>query len=303
MIARAAMMLATGAGAGKPGANRRAPPRVGDSVPRLSPVVVVLAVLAVLVCHVGLHTPVAHAGDFLQSQRRQARVKDALDRRLGEVEASFRDAGAAWPPRARFIRSFKHEQITELWAAADYKGDPHVLVRIFPICAQSGALGPKRREGDLQVPEGFYRVSVFNPRSAYHLSLGVSYPNAADRFHSKGGPPGSAIMIHGNCVTIGCIPLQDGPIEELYLAAVLARDAGQGDIPIHIFPCRLDDPTCHALLAAESAGRPDLAAFWDGLIPGYLAFLDTGAPPKITAKRDGTYDLVPPRERRPLVWP
>lgn len=261
-----------------------------------------LAVLAALVCTLPLHSPPAEAGDFLQRQRRFPRVQAAMER-LPEIEETFRAAGAAWPPRSLFIRSFKEERITELWAAAAFKGDPHVLVRLFPICARSGELGPKRREGDLQVPEGFYRVSAFNPKSSYHLSLGVSYPNAADRFHSRGYSPGSAIMLHGNCVTIGCIPLEDGPIEELYLAAALARDAGQSEIAIHIFPCRLDEPTCQERLATASANRPELAAFWDGLIPGYLAFLETGAPPRVIARPDGTYHLDPPPLRRPLVGP
>ncbi|HEY8375900.1 MAG TPA: hypothetical protein VIK91_05390 [Nannocystis sp.] len=262
----------------------------------------ILAALAAFVCTLARPVAPAEAGDFLARQRRYPRVKDALWR-LPDLEATFRDAGAAWPPRALFIRAFKVERVTELWAAAAHPGDPHVLVKTFPTCRQSGVLGPKRREGDLQVPEGFYKVSVFNPSSKYHLSLGVSYPNAADRFHSKGQPPGSAIMIHGKCVTIGCIPIQDGPIEELYLAAVLARDAGQADIPIHIFPCRLDDPTCQQRLAAEAATRPELAEFWDGLIPGYLAFLQTGTPPRVVAKRDGTYHMGPPPKPRPLVWP
>ncbi|MDC0674719.1 L,D-transpeptidase family protein [Nannocystis radixulma] len=268
-------------------------------MPRLSSV---LAVLTALVCTAPLlAASEARAGDFLARQRRYPRVKAALAQHQATLEDSFRAAGAAWPPRGLFIRSFKDEAITELWAAAEHRNEPHVLVRTFPVCRGSGELGPKRREGDYQVPEGFYRVSVFNPSSSYHLSLGVSYPNAADRFHSAGQPPGGAIMIHGNCVTIGCIPLQDGPIEELYVAAVLARDAGQTDIPIHIFPCRLDDPDCQARLAAEAASRPELAAFWDGLVAGYLAFLQTGAPPRVVAKKDGTYHLDPPRERRPLV--
>lgn len=269
-------------------------------MPRLSPVV---TVLAALVCSVPLMPPAeAQAGEFLQRQRRYPRVKAALERHEDALADRFRAAGAAWPPRDLFIRSFKAEAVTELWSAAERRGDPHVLVRTFPVCQNSGVLGPKRRQGDGQVPEGFYRVSLFNPQSSYHLSLGVSYPNAADRHHSAGQPPGSAIMIHGDCVTIGCIPLRDGPIEELYVAAVLARDAGQRDIPIHIFPCRLDEPTCQARLAADSAARPDLAAFWDGLVPGYLAFLQTGAPPRVVASKDGTYKLEPPpRERRPLV--
>lgn len=261
----------------------------------------VLAGLSVLLCAIAVAPPEAEAGDFLARQRKFSRVKDAALRRLPAVEAMFVDAGAVWPPRSLFIRAFKLEEVVELWAAPAGKGDPHVLVRTFPVCAGSGELGPKRKEGDLQVPEGFYRVSVFNPQSSYHLSLGVSYPNAADRFHSRGHSPGSAIMIHGKCVTIGCIPLRDGPIEDLYLSAAAARDAGQQEIPIHIFPCRLDTPECQLVLDATAETRSDLAAFWDGLVPGYLAFIETGAPPAVRAAADGTYQLVPPKLRRPLV--
>lgn len=238
--------------------------------------------------------PVAHTklGEFATRQLRQSRVKAAADRRLPAVAASFTAVGAAWPPRGVFIRGFKTEAQVELWAATPERDAAWVLVRSFPVCARSGELGPKRRMGDLQVPEGFYTLSLFNPRSDFHLSLGVSYPNAADRHHSRGGPPGNAIMVHGNCVTIGCLPLQDGPIEDLYLAAVMARDAGQTTIPIHLFPCRLDEPDCQDRLAAAASDRPELAAFWAGLRPGYDAFLATGAPPVVRARSDGTYALV-----------
>ncbi len=231
-------------------------------------------------------------GEFATRQLRLSRVKDAAERRLPAVEASFHDAGAAWPPRGVFIRGFKTEGQVELWAATGDRDAAWVLVRSFPVCARSGELGPKRHQGDLQVPEGFYTLSLFNPYSDFHLSLGVSYPNAADRFHSRGSAPGNAIMVHGNCVTIGCLPLQDGPIEDLYLAAVMARDAGQKTIPIHLFPCRLDEASCQDRLTKAATDRPDLAAFWAGLRPGYDAFAATGTPPTVRAGRDGSYTLV-----------
>lgn len=234
----------------------------------------------------------AKLGEFAAHQLRLSRVKAAAQRRLPAVEASFTEVGAAWPPRGVFIRGFKTEGQVELWAATADRDAAWVLVRSFPVCARSGELGPKRREGDLQVPEGFYTVNVFNPRSDFHLSLGVSYPNAADRHHSRGERPGNAIMVHGNCVTIGCLPLQDGPIEDLYLAAVMARDAGQKTIPIHLFPCRLDETACQDRLAVAAEGRPDLAAFWAGLRPGYDAFVTTSVPPVVRARDDGTYALV-----------
>ncbi len=252
---------------------------------------------ALLLSHLPPASPPAQAGEFAKRQLQFSRVQEAAKDRLPAVEADFRAAGAAWPPRGVYLRGFKSEGQVELWAAPD-KDSAWVLVRSFPVCARSGVLGPKRKQGDLQVPEGFYHVSVFNPRSSYHLSLGVSYPNAADRFHSGKRAPGNAIMIHGNCVTIGCLPLQDGPIEDLYLAAVMARDNGQTTIPIHLFPCRLDDPTCEATLATAGAERPDLQAFWAGLRPGYDAFTTTKIPPVVRAHRDGTYTVVTPRKPR-----
>lgn len=253
-----------------------------------------LAVFAALLGLVTFTGP-ADARDFAGKQRQYPRVRAAAEKKLADVEASFRDVGAAWPPRGVFIRGFKTEGQVELWAASADKEAAWLLVRSFPVCARSGELGPKRQQGDGQVPEGFYHVSVFNPRSSYHLSLGVSYPNAADRFHSGRRDPGSAIMIHGNCVTIGCLPLQDGPIEDLYLAAMMARDSGQQTIPIHLFPCRLDEQSCQDRLTTLAVDRPDLADFWAGLRPGYDAFTDTGIPPRVRAASDGTYTVVYPR--------
>ncbi|WP_368737359.1 murein L,D-transpeptidase family protein, partial [Acinetobacter pittii] len=81
------------------------------------------------------------------------------------------------------------------------------------VCALSGVLGPKRKEGDYQVPEGFYYINEFRPNSNYHLALGLNYPNAADIQWSDSLHPGNEIFIHGGCITVGCIPIQDHQIE------------------------------------------------------------------------------------------
>ncbi|HYO64762.1 MAG TPA: L,D-transpeptidase family protein, partial [Archangium sp.] len=131
-----------------------------------------------------------------------------------EVAKLFTRAGVSWPPEELYVRAFKQERELEVWAGA--KGERLRKVKTFPFCAASGDVGPKRREGDEQVPEGFYTLDQFNPRSQFHLSMRVSYPNEADR-RLGGRPLGGAIYVHGNCMSIGCIALQDGPIEELYL--------------------------------------------------------------------------------------
>ncbi len=231
----------------------------------------------------------AHAGPFADAQRAFPRVRAAEANVGAALAATFRAAGAAWPPRGLYLRAFKAEGVFELWAAPA-AGDRHVRVQSLDICASSGELGPKRREGDGQVPEGFYRVAVFNPTSRFHVSLGIDYPNAVDRRRAGDAPPGGAIMIHGSCVTVGCLPLRDGPMEAVYVAAVAARDAGQVHIPVHIFPCRFEDPTCRARLDA----RPDLADFWAVLETGYHAFEAWGRPPGVRVTADGAYRLLEP---------
>ncbi|MEZ4467578.1 MAG: hypothetical protein R3F60_02450 [bacterium] len=250
--------------------------------------------MRIIIVAVLLLPALACAGDFKTTQKAKPRVAAAYQRHGAEVEAAFRAAGAAWPPRAIFLRAFKADAVVELWAAPPDAKRRYVKVRSFPVCAQSGVLGPKRRVGDYQVPEGFFTIDRFNPQSSYHLSLGLDYPTIADRARTpRGVSPGGDIFVHGRCVTIGCLPLQDDPMEALYVAAVEARSAGQSHIPVHVFPCRLDQPDCQAKLATLATQDADLAGFWDLLRPGYLAFEATGRPPRVTPLKDGSWRVDP----------
>lgn len=236
----------------------------------------------------------AWAGPFGESQKRAPRVAKAFADHGATVRQQFHDAGAAWPPKGIFIRAFKADDVVELWAAPPKKGAPYRKVRDFAVCARSGVLGPKRQSGDMQVPEGFYHVDRFNPRSRFHLSLGINYPHVGDRTRTPAGrSPGGDIFIHGDCVTIGCLPLEDGPMSALYVAAVAARDAGQRRIPVHIFPCRLDSPACWQRLHA--AGDAERMRYWRGLIPGFEAFGKRQIPPRVTPLRDGGWRVRPGR--------
>jgi murein L,D-transpeptidase YafK len=221
-----------------------------------------------------------------EEQNRYPRVRLA---RLGaqpRLEAMFREAGLGYPTREVLLRVFKMENEFELWAR-NKKSDPFTLVHVYAVCARSGTIGPKRREGDLQVPEGFYRVSGFNPWSRFHLSLRIDYPNASDRILGDRERPGGDIFIHGSCVTIGCIPIQDGPIEEVYLSVVDARDAGQLHIPVHIFPCRLGGRQFE--LGRLAGGHPGLMEFWSNLREGYDFFEKSHRPPRVSVDPRGKY--------------
>src|SRR5688572_15028716 len=136
-----------------------------------------------------------------------------------------------------YIRSFKYDSQHEVWVKNDPK-EQYQLFKTYKVCVLAGTLGPKRMEGDYQVPEGFYYINEFNPKSSFYLSLGINYPNASDLVLSDSVRPGSAIYIHGACVTVGCIPLTDQYIDELYILAAHAKDQGQDFIPVHIFPVK-----------------------------------------------------------------
>lgn len=195
------------------------------------------------------------------------RVVEARKARGDSVKQLFVDKGLAYPVRSLFLRAFKREGILELWAAASNK-QPMVLIKSFSICEKSGELGPKRRRGDLQVPEGVYHISFLQPRSDYHLSLKVNYPNASDRVRGYKKNLGGSIFIHGNCVTIGCLPIEDGPIEELFLAVLDTRRTFSAKVPVHIFPTRLDKQGMDELQKLQSKHMD----FWRELQPIYEAF-------------------------------
>ena len=170
-----------------------------------------------------------------------------------------------------YIRIFKEEAALEVWLQS---GARYELFKTYPICAMSGTLGPKEREGDSQSPEGFYRVtrSKLNPASHYHLAFDVGYPNAYDR---SLGRTGSLIMVHGNCVSIGCFAMTDEGIEEIYSLADAALAKGQESFAVHIFPFRMTTENTR-----RHANSP-WAGFWSDLQAGYDAFEAKHVPPEV----------------------
>ena len=115
------------------------------------------------------------------------------------------------------ILGLKSERSLEIWGTTHE--NEIKWITSFPFTAYSGELGPKLREGDLQIPEGIYTIEYLNPNSSYHLSMKINYPNQFDREKGKADGRtdlGSNIFIHGKSVTIGCIPIGDPGIEKLF---------------------------------------------------------------------------------------
>jgi murein L,D-transpeptidase YafK len=214
------------------------------------------------------------------------RVAFARGRHGESIKRHCAEAGVNYPPDELFLRAFKHEGEIEAWGAGD--GQPMKLIKTWPLTARSGVLGPKRREGDRQIPEGCYRVIIFNPQSNFHLSMGLDYPNAADRVHSDPEKPGYDIYIHGNNISIGCLAIGDDMIEELYLLAVDFRNAHKKDpIPVHIFPVRMQGAEWDELRASH----PQHLNFWGELEPIYKAFEESRRVPSVKVDANGTYAI------------
>lgn len=216
------------------------------------------------------------------------RVAAARTAREGTISERCWAAGLNYPPKELFLRAFKQEAQLEAWGR-DQDG-PMQLIGTWSIVSSSGKPGPKRKEGDRQVPEGCYQIEVFNPKSSYHLSLGLNYPNDADRKWADARKPGSDIYIHGGFATIGCLPLGDPGIEEVYLLAYDVRQKNKlARLPVHIFPARMEGETWDGLKLAH----PEHVEFWSELQPIYEAFEPKHEPLQVRTTDDGHYQLNP----------
>jgi murein L,D-transpeptidase YafK len=144
-------------------------------------------------------------------------------------------------------------------------------------------------QGDFQVPEGFYYITEFNPHSAYHLALGLNYPNASDKILSDSLRPGNGIYIHGSCVSVGCIPVTDSDIEEIYIIASSAKANGEDFIPVHIFPVRYNKKKSLEYFDTYTKNNHSLAKFELELKAAYEKFEATKEVPIVMIDRKGDY--------------
>lgn len=209
------------------------------------------------------------------------RSRQAATRVDATLRAELAKLGADWGA-ALYLRIFKASDELEIWVDT---GARHQLLRTWPICTWSGGLGPKQRQGDGQAPEGFYAVGPqqLNPASSYHLSFNLGYPNAYDRAHQR---TGDYLMVHGNCVSIGCYAMGDAAIEEIYTLVAAALEQGQARVPVHVFPFRMDAGW------EQQHQDSEWLPFWRELAPAYSAFANTGEPPRVSV-RDKHYVVTP----------
>lgn len=231
---------------------------------------------------------VSQVYSFVDYQKSFPRISDVLNRKEDTLRRQFEEKNLPWPAKYIYLRSFKYDSQLEVWVKYELD-EPFRLFKTYKVCALSGSLGPKRMQGDYQVPEGFYYINEFNPRSMYHLSLGLNYPNASDRVLADSLQPGGDIFIHGSCVTTGCIPITNQQIEELYILAAHAKSGGQDFIPVHIFPVQFKNSKSVEYLNRFLKDYPEYVPMTNELKLAYQYFDKTHQLPLVMVNRKGGY--------------
>lgn len=224
---------------------------------------------------------------FKDSQMKYERVKTAYKEKEKTVKKNLETYNINLKKLEILLIAYKKEKKLQLWAKEKGK-DVYQKIQTYNFSAFSGELGPKRKQGDYQIPEGFYFIERFNPMSNFYLSLGINYPNQSDKKKSRTKDLGGDVFIHGDNVTIGCIPITDEKIKELYLYAVEARNNGQQKINVAIFPSELDDKGFKKL-QNDYASEKKLLNFWSNLKEVYDYFQSKKQFPKISVDENGDY--------------
>lgn len=217
-----------------------------------------------LIMHSDLEAIAVDIPTSLRAERSIASVEVSLKKQLSDQGLEY---GAPL-----FLRIFKQPAVLEVWVESNT--GKFILFKSYDICHFSGKLGPKLREGDMQSPEGFYFVNAgrLNPWSRFHLSFNLGYPNRYDRFHKR---TGSALMVHGQCVSIGCYAMTDEYINEIYALAEASLKSTQSFFRVHIFPFKLEG---NALVKHRDN---EWHSFWLNLKEGYDSFNEHRRPPNV----------------------
>ncbi|MFK8286359.1 murein L,D-transpeptidase family protein [Capnocytophaga canimorsus] len=231
----------------------------------------------------------AQQTDFLTTQKKYERVRTALKEKQEVLKQKLDKHNLSVNNLNLIFVAYKDDDLLEIYGKSK-KEHTYRKIISYPICSRSGKLGPKRKQGDGQVPEGFYHIDRFNPSSNFYLSLGINYPNLFDKRKSKANDLGGDIFIHGACVTVGCLPMTDNYIKEIYLLATYARSNGQKKIPVYVFPFKMTDKNMQ-IYKAKYKHNEELISFWNNLKKGYDTFVKDLKALDVQITKNGDYSF------------
>lgn len=234
-----------------------------------------------------INSIISAQNDVLTDQKRYNRVRTAIKEKEKSIIKELNKIDIRLDELNIIIIAYKEESELEIFVKKDID-TIYKKLKTYNICSKSGILGPKRKQGDYQVPEGFYFIDRFNPASMFYLSLGINYPNLSDRRKSNAANLGGDIFIHGSCVTIGCLPMTDNNIKEIYLYAINARNNGQNRVPVYIFPFQMTDDN-YEIYKEQYRDNSELIEFWENIKTGYNYFEKEREELNVSVSNNGDY--------------
>jgi len=144
-----------------------------------------------------------------------------------------KDSGISYPPKRLVLIGLKDERKLLVFGGSEQMK----LIGSFLLVSYSGILGPKLKQGDLQIPEGIYRLTGFQSHNM--LALCVNYPNELDKKNATADHRnnlGGDILIHGGSLSTGCLVVSDDDMEQVFVAVY---DVGCNNTKLIIAPCDL----------------------------------------------------------------
>ena len=211
------------------------------------------------------------------AQNRKTTIADQIKTLTGDkFDQQLKAAGFETAPTYISIRIYKYDREIEVWGGS---GKDETLRRIarYPVCAMDFTPGTKLREGDERTPEGSFELSFLSNSRNWFMHINLSkdhiddegnasndpsfylctdYPTKFDRDLPKSigiNKPGSAICLHGNCVSVGCASMQNHDFIEIYYWLTLHNTKLHGKPRAHILPFRYYQP-CYGWLGKSIAG-------------------------------------------------
>lgn len=219
------------------------------------------------------------------------------------------DAGLTYPTECAVLRCFKKEHEFEVWAG---NSENLQLVKTFEVCSFDDQPGTKLYEGDSKTPEGFYYSSFYYSSQYWFMWINldpsevdnsgssgdgsgfricIDYPNSADwarhKKYTKKPSPGSAICIHGNCVSAGCVSFENRVFLPVYAFASHHNEKKYGPLQVHIFPFRFTQENYDAFCDGNSyIDSESLVKIWKNLEEGCIKFENERTPLKFSCSAE-----------------
>jgi len=181
------------------------------------------------------------------------------------LQKQLEDAKFKEEPEYINLRIYKADAKIEVWGGIN-NTDAMTLLKSYEVCAMDFQPGTKLREGDERTPEGTFELKFQSHSKNWfmHISLlaehlndegdvkrdpsfyvCTNYPTKFDKELAKSvgiKRPGSAICIHGNCVSAGCPSMTNSDYLEIYYWLTKHNITKYGQPRVSILPFEYYNP-------------------------------------------------------------